>query len=639
MLKFNLRKEIVHIRELIDEIQRMDLGSLRNWKSTNEWNRIDFSLSDRQVFHIFLVKPTRYDEDGYPIHWVLSTVPANSLACLNGIALEAAERNVLGDDVEIRVTCFDETCDIVDYPALIRKVRANGQQMMLGLVGVQSNQYPRAMDVAEHFVSAGEPVCIGGFHVSGCLSMLKDMPPELLEAQARGISLFSGEAESGRFDRVLKDAWDRKLQPLYDYLDEMVPLEDQPLPLLPDYLVKRNLLSMSSIDLGRGCPYKCTYCCIINVQGKKSRSRSVDSFERFIRHAADTGIRMIFITDDNFSRNKDWEIYLDRLIALRKEGVKIGFLIQVDTLCHKVPGFIDKCVAAGVNEVFVGLENINPDNLKAMKKYQNKITEYREMLLAWKRHPVIVYGAYIIGMPNDTEESILRDVEIIKRELPIDLLNATILTPLPGSADHRDMVEQGEWMDPDLNQYDLMHRVVHHPNMSDETLDRVYQQVWNNYYNLEHVTTLFKRIVALGGEAKIVDAVLRLMAFGINMKVNNIKSFDMGLMRRKPRLGRRPGMPVESPLVFYPKHYLELAKVGVLLTIKTLGLTRMVRRVAEDPSTKEYLDLAITPPNREELDALDMYQQTRGGTMAVELVRHREKTRKFKDVPTATEAG
>ena len=93
-----------------------------------------------------------------------------------------------------------------------------------------------------------------------------------------------------------------------------------------------------------------------------------------------------FITDDNFARNKDWEPILDRLIHLREvEKLKFGFIIQVDTLCHKLPNFIEKCRARRrASRVFIGLENINPDNLLGAKKRQNKITEYRKMLLAWK---------------------------------------------------------------------------------------------------------------------------------------------------------------------------------------------------------------------------------------------------------------
>src|SRR5450631_1394619 len=140
------------------------------------------------------------------------------------------------------------------------------------------------------------------------------------------------------------------------------------------------------------------------------------------------------ITDDNFARNKNWEIILDRLIWLREtQGIPLGLIIQVDTLCHKIPNFIEKCRRAGVRRVFIGLESINPDSLVGAKKRQNKITEYRKMLMAWKSARIITYAGYILGFPNDTVESIRSDIEIIKKELPVDLLEFFFLTPLPGS--------------------------------------------------------------------------------------------------------------------------------------------------------------------------------------------------------------
>ena len=114
----------------------------------------------------------------------------------------------------------------------------------------------------------------------------------------------------------------------------------------------------------------------------------------------------------------------------------------MDTLCHKIPNFIEKCARAGVRRVFIGLENINPDSLVGAKKRQNKITEYRKMLLAWKAARVITYAGYILGFPNDTPESIRHDIEIIKKELPVDLLEFFFLTPLPGSEDHQKLVQQ-----------------------------------------------------------------------------------------------------------------------------------------------------------------------------------------------------
>ena len=87
--------------------------------------------------------------------------------------------------------------------------------------------------------------------------------------------------------------------------------------------------------------------------------------------------------------------------------------------------------------MFIGLENINPDSLKGASKGQNRITEYRAMLQAWRKVGVLTYAGYILGFPNDTPESIARDIGIIQRELPIDILEFFMLTPLPGSKDHQ----------------------------------------------------------------------------------------------------------------------------------------------------------------------------------------------------------
>ena len=155
--------------------------------------------------------------------------------------------------------------------------------------------------------------------------------------------------------------------------------------------------------------------------------------------------------------------------------MRISLTIQVDTLCHKIDRFIDKAKRAGVNRAFIGLENINPDSLIGAKKRQNKITDYRRMLQDWKRAGVITYAGYIIGFPNDTKETIRRDIEIIKRELPIDILEFFILTPLPGSEDHKVLYNKGVWMDPDMNKYDTNHVVTEHPLMSKAELEEAYR--------------------------------------------------------------------------------------------------------------------------------------------------------------------
>ncbi len=391
----------------------------------------------RQLFDFVMIKPSHYDDDGYPIVWWKAMIPSNSLAALHGIARDCAERGIFGPDVSLNLFPIDETNSWVDPAAIVRRIRRRGSKALIGLVGVQSNQYDRALDLARQFRAAGLPVVIGGFHVSGCLSMLKEMPAELQEAIDLGCTLFAGECEERRLDQLLLDAFNGELKPVYNYLADLPGLADAPVPMLPAKALKGYIQGWTSMDLGRGCPFQCSFCTIINVQGRKSRFRTADDLEAIVRENVAQGVKAIFITDDNLARNRHWEEFFDRLIHLREsEGLKLNLTIQVDTLCHRIPNFIEKAKRAGAMRVFIGLENINPDNLLAANKRQNKITEYRHMIQQWHERGVFVFAGYILGFPGDTKASILRDIEIIKRELPIDVLEFFVLTPLPGSQDH-----------------------------------------------------------------------------------------------------------------------------------------------------------------------------------------------------------
>src|SRR5882757_3291636 len=99
------------------------------------------------LFHFVMIKPTHYDDDGYPIQWFRSAIPSNTLACLNGLAEDARRRQVLGPDVEIRLTTYDVTNRRVRPDRIARAIRKVGGRTLIGLVGVQSNQFPRAVDL------------------------------------------------------------------------------------------------------------------------------------------------------------------------------------------------------------------------------------------------------------------------------------------------------------------------------------------------------------------------------------------------------------------------------------------------------------------------------------------------------------
>ncbi|MGA9893015.1 MAG: radical SAM protein, partial [Xanthobacteraceae bacterium] len=546
----------------------------------------------RRRFCLVLIKPSHYDDDGYVIQWLRSPIPSNSLASLYGLAKDCAERAVLGADVEFEIHVYDETNVRIRPTHLARMIERAGAGIVM-LVGVQSNQFPRALDIAAPLRARGIQVVIGGFHVSGTISMLNGLDPDLDRARTIGVSLFAGEAE-GRLDQVLQDAAAAALKPLYNFMDDLPSIQGTPIPLMVAERAQRTAGSATTFDAGRGCPYQCSFCTIINVQGRKSRRRSPDDVEKIIRVNYAQGLRSFFITDDNFARNKDWEPILDRLIRLRQvEKLNIGFIIQVDTLCHKLPNFVAKCALAGVRRVFIGLENINPANLLGAKKRQNKITEYRTMLLAWKSARVITYAGYILGFPNDTLDSILHDIDVIKRELPVDLLEFFYLTPLPGSEDHLKLVRAGGALDPDMNKYDLNHVCTTHPRMSRTEWDRAYKLAWQRYYAIDHIETILRRVASVGANAS--NALFLITWFKGSIDLENIHPLEGGFLRLKFRRDRRPGRPIEPISRFYPAYAFEVVSKLVRWAWLYLHLRRIYLAIKRDPRRFEYTDLAMTP--------------------------------------------
>ena len=568
------------------------------------------------LFTFVLIKPTHYDDDGYPIQWFRSVMPSNTLACMFSLAEDARRREVLGPGIGIEVETYDETNRRVVPSRIVRSLKEKGGRALIGIVGAQSNQYPRSMDLARQFRAEGFQVCIGGFHVSGCIAMLPEMPEELKAAQAMGVSLFAGEAEEHRLDEVLLDAWRGEMKPLYNFMDKLPTLSGEPAPILPRKHVVRTSGKYSSIDLGRGCPYQCSFCTIINVQGRKSRFRTPDDLEEIIRENKAQGIDRFFITDDNFARNSDWEILLDRVIKLKEEGIHVGFTIQVDTLCHKIPNFIEKATAAGVRRVFLGLENINPENLIAAKKRQNKITEYRVMLQKWRAHGALTYAGYILGFPADTKESILRDIEIIKHELPLDILEFFFLTPLPGSEDHKVMLKKGVWMDPDINKYDLNHRVSHHTKMTDSEWEEAYRAAWQSFYSFDHIRTILRRAAQIpNGRPKPILSTIGW--FKLMITHEGVHPLEGGAFRLKFRRDRRHGLKRESPFVFYPRYWGGIAVKAAKYLSFFLTTRRIMKEVLGAPDRWTYTDLAIEPPRDDEFERLSLYHATSGGEAAL----------------------
>lgn len=495
-----------------------------------------------QALHVLLIKPSKYDDDGYVMRYVRGVLPSNTLHTLAGLTRQVLDNGELGE-IEIRMTMMDEHVQKIEPRRLLRRYGKPGVRVVAALCGVQTNQFPRAADLARQFHQAGAAAMIGGFHVSGAIAMCSEgLPPECRELLEDGVTLVKGEVEMCWGD-LLRDALHGRLQGFYD-VTERPDLDAAAIPEVDPKLMKRYAYPfMGTIDAGRGCPFNCSFCTIINVQGRQMRCRSAHRIMERIRVNYADGIDFYFFTDDNFSRNPNWKSILDAFIELREtEGLDLEFMMQVDTLAYRIPGFVEKAARAGCSQVFVGMESVDPENLKAAGKPQNHVGEYQEMVAQWHARNIVVHVGYIIGFPNDTVENVREAVRRLREDICVDQVSFFMLTPLPGSEDHARMVANDQWMDTDYNRFDSFHPVQHHPRMSGEQWMNAYCDAWREFYTVDSMKSILSRAT----HTNYWGIFKNMIWYKYSAIVESTHPMICGFFRLKDRLQRRPGYAPEG---------------------------------------------------------------------------------------------
>ena len=512
-------------------------------------------------FHIVLIKPSKYDDDGYVVRFWKGVLPSNTLNVLHGLTEDIRQRRIFGD-LPIEVTTFDETAEKIPVAKIVRWGKTPGIKLLVCLVGVQTNQFPRALDMARIFKSAGLPVIIGGFHTSGTINMLGDQEPDIQELYREGICMVSGEVE-GKWEGILADFLHDRLKPLYSFaqdLQNLVDIDDAPLPQTSTKTMKHFAYpSFATADTSRGCPFACTFCTIINVQGRKMRERSPQSIAAMMRrNYLEHGLSFYFFTDDNFARKKLWRETFEEIIKLRDEGLDVCFMMQVD-LAKKPKNFVTLAAKAGCTQVFIGMESVNPQNLEAEGKKQNKVEEYRNIIKEWHDAGVLVHTGYIIGLPWDSKEQVARDMRFLIDEVGPDQASFFMLTPLPGSHDHREMKKRGEWMDPDFNKRDSFHATIEHPLMSAEEWTEAYESAWKTFYSKEN---MIRNLARWTDRPKNYWNLMSIFFWYKNAAlIEKQHPMIAGFFRLKDRKTRRPGFAVDPLPVHLWKRTKEVTRL------------------------------------------------------------------------------
>jgi radical SAM superfamily enzyme YgiQ (UPF0313 family) len=306
---------------------------------------------------------------------------------------------------------------------------------------------------------------------------------------------------------------------------------------------------IGTVDMSRGCPFQCSFCTIISVQGRTMRARDARRVLERIRANVSTtpAVTHYFFTDDNFARNPNWEAVFDGLIAMREtEGSDVDFMMQVDIASWRIPRFVDKAARAGCAQVFIGMESIREDNLASVGKRQNRVDGYRAAIDSWHRAGVVCHVGYIIGFAHDTYARVIEDVRVLGDELLVDQASFFVMTPLPGSQDHRQATADGVALDPDYNNFDSFHVTQPHPLMSAAEWMRAFKDAWREFYTIDHMAAALRRQTR-----RTYWNLFRVFVWYRAAMAEGAHPMVTGFFRRKSRRMRRPSLPIEGWLPYW----------------------------------------------------------------------------------------
>jgi radical SAM superfamily enzyme YgiQ (UPF0313 family) len=350
----------------------------------------------------------------------------------------------------VRTRILDEDVEPVDF------------EEDVDLVGISAMTYnaPRAYEIADAFRRRGRPVVLGGYH-----------PTFLPEEAARHADAVSvGEAE-GTVPPMVADFLGGRLRPRY----VSGPVDLRGLPV-PDRRLVRSAayITPDAVQATRGCPHGCSFCSVASFARRRFRTRPVDEVVEELRQLG----RWLVFMDDNLVVDRDYarELFA-RMAPLGKRWCsQCGVEIADD------PQLVALAARSGCIGLFVGLESLSDDNLAAWGKTTSRHRDYARAVLRLHAAGIGVYSGFVFGMDGDRPDVFARTLEFLD-DARLDALQATILTPFPGTPLFAEMDRQGRITTRDWSLYDFGHVVFEPRGMSTEALRAGHAWVQSRFYS------------------------------------------------------------------------------------------------------------------------------------------------------------
>lgn len=415
------------------------------------------------TLRVVLVKPSKYTPEGVVERFQAGFMPNATLYHIASLT----PPTIGGAVVEVH------TIDEYVYPDLeyMQLLHAEvGVITLLALVGVQSHQFHRALDLAAYARAHGVEHCvIGGPHPMTCdTSML----------QGKGVSFALAEAEL-IWERILDDALSGGLEDCYGSDQRWATTLQGPVitPPAPE-LLDRYWARILGIYPVRGCPYRCNFCSVIKISGRQVRSPNIETTIESLKRAEAAGVERIIFVSDNLNKFPEVHELLEAMIA---EKLNLKFTCQCDTQLAKQPELVELLGRAGCFEIFMGVESLNREILKAVHKYHNKPENYGQIIELCESAGIWSHFSNIIGFPNQTGDEIRDHIDALK-EIGPRIASFYVLTPIPGTEQYEDYLEGGLLVDPNLDRYDATCLTWNHPNFTKSELNDWLYWCYENFY-------------------------------------------------------------------------------------------------------------------------------------------------------------
>jgi hypothetical protein len=420
-------------------------------------------MAESKPLRVIILKPGKYAADGFVERFRRGFMPNSTLPHLRAmtparVGAHACEVRAIDEYVQTDLRYLD-------------LLHADPScETLLALVGVQSHQFQRALDLTAYARHHGvRHAVIGGPHPMTC-----DTTP----LHGRGVSFALAEAELVWPD-ILADAGRGELQPVYGAEQRWQETLVAPPVSPPDARdLRRYVARLLGIYPARGCPYRCNFCSVIKIAGRQVRSQPIETTLASLRTAQDVGVRFVMFTSDNFNKYPEVNELLQAMID---ERIRLPFFAQCDAQIEAQEELIALLARAGCFQMFVGAESFSREALRAAHKLHNHPERYSRIVGLCRAHGITSHFSNIIGFPSDTEAGIEQHLATL-RELAPDVASFYILTPIPGTEQYDEFLAGGLITETDLDRFDGSCVTWRHPNLAPDRLRQLLFRCYRRFY-------------------------------------------------------------------------------------------------------------------------------------------------------------